>query len=255
MEQHDLSITATHAYLIFRYCLYAFDALRAYVLREHQYLVLNLEAAEVSTWSSGKQELLSGFTESETCIVSYVCPRVYKLWLHWSIRGIQRPDVKFFCTTHRELIAGCITKLDIFLEAPPLYALWCFCVNSWKQLQLWDNESTLCVPDEQLAIKLVSSWQKKPVIVWEIEVRDLMVMFWKSKDCSFRSKVPKDYICIITFLAYKTLENQFQIPEAIRCPPFAIARHVIWSSWAVRKFWVCGSLRSPTTIEQPAIIT
>ena len=41
----------------------------------------------------------------------------------------------------------------------------------------------------------------------------------------------------------------------MRPPMFEIARHVMRSSWAVKKCWLCGSFKSPVTIEHPAMQT
>ena len=38
-------------------------------------------------------------------------------------------------------------------------------------------------------------------------------------------------------------------------PMLEMARHVIKSSWAVKKCWLCGSFKSPVTIELPAMQT
>lgn len=57
MEKHDLSITTTDTNLVISNCLNAFDTLSTDILSEDHDLVLDLETAEVTTLSTGKEEL------------------------------------------------------------------------------------------------------------------------------------------------------------------------------------------------------
>jgi len=64
MEQHNLSITATHTDLIICNSLNTLNTLSADVLSENENLVLDLETAEVSALSTSEEEFLIGLAES-----------------------------------------------------------------------------------------------------------------------------------------------------------------------------------------------
>ena len=77
MEKHDLTVTTCDTYLIISNCLNTLDALSADILGEYKDLVLDLEAAEISTLCTSKQELLSWLAESEATVVSHKSSSVY----------------------------------------------------------------------------------------------------------------------------------------------------------------------------------
>jgi hypothetical protein len=82
MKQYDLAITTAHAYFVISNCLDAFNTLSANILCEDQNLVFDLEAAEITTLCSGKQEFFCRLAEGETRIISHKGPSINKLWLH-----------------------------------------------------------------------------------------------------------------------------------------------------------------------------
>ena len=109
MEQYNLAITTANTNLIICNCLDALDALCADILREDQNLILDLEAAEVAALGTSKQEFLSWLTEGKAAVVSHKCPSVYKFWLHLTIGGIKRPQIKFLGSANGELILGSVS--------------------------------------------------------------------------------------------------------------------------------------------------
>jgi hypothetical protein len=56
MEKDDLSITTTNANLIIGDCLNTFNSLSANILSKDHDLVLDLETAEITTLSTGKEK-------------------------------------------------------------------------------------------------------------------------------------------------------------------------------------------------------
>ena len=77
MEKHDLTFTTCDTYLIISNCLNTLDALSTNILGEYKDLVLDLEAAEISTLRTTKQELLCWLAESEATVVSHKSASVY----------------------------------------------------------------------------------------------------------------------------------------------------------------------------------
>ena len=109
MEQNDLTIATTDTYLVISNCLNTLNTLCANILSEYQNLVLDLEAAEVSTLSTSEKEFLSRLAECEAAVISDKGSRIYKLRLHLPICGIKRPQVQLLGTADCELILSCVS--------------------------------------------------------------------------------------------------------------------------------------------------
>lgn len=63
MEKNNLTITTSNADFISCHSLDTFDSLSTYILSENEYLILDLEAAEISTLSTSEKEFFSWFAK------------------------------------------------------------------------------------------------------------------------------------------------------------------------------------------------
>ena len=152
MEQYDLAISTAYTYFVISNCLNAFDALGANVLCEYHDFIFNLEAAEVTTLSTCKQEFLSRFAEHQACVVANVCASVDEFGLNLTICGIEGPNVELLGSTHCELIVSCVSQFDVLCVATPLDASGCLSVNGGDQVKFRNDETISRVPDIKFAI-------------------------------------------------------------------------------------------------------
>ena len=76
MEQNDLSITTTDTDFIISNCLNAFYSLSTNILGEDHNFIFNLEAAEITTLGSCKQEFFIRFAEDQAWIVTDISSSV-----------------------------------------------------------------------------------------------------------------------------------------------------------------------------------
>ena len=167
MEQNNLTITTTNTDFIIGNNLETLDTLSAYWLGENKHLILNLEWAEVSWPGSSEQEFFIWFWECEACVVSYHCSSLDSLIFTGTKWWIKRPQSQFFRTCNSKLIAWSISKLNIFDISTPANSGNTIWEDSRRYLKRWNDITIWCVPDKELTIKLVTSWDEQIIIMRE----------------------------------------------------------------------------------------
>lgn len=156
VEQHNLTVTTSNAYLVIGNCLDSFNTLSANRLTEDEHLVFDLERAEVTRLSSGKQELLVWLRESHAGIVSDHSSCLHGFVFALAKCWIKRPQSKFLGSRNSELVARCISKLDIFNESTPTYAGNTIGKNLRSNLERGYDLSILSVPNKEFSVELIT---------------------------------------------------------------------------------------------------
>jgi hypothetical protein len=107
---------------------------------------------------------------------------------------VEGPKRQLFGSTDRKLVTRGISQLNVLDEASPAEGADPIWEDLWGDLQRGDDVSVRGVPDEHLAIELVTRGNQKAVVMRKGQIRNCVIMLRQSECGLLLIVVPDDHV-------------------------------------------------------------